>query len=121
MLDKRLAVTGAAIIVVIAAAYLAIRPPQTPQIAQIGESVSGISREAVDAAPDTPLREDGYMYVIKEYEGRVAVFPAGKSEPEVVLDVFVQYLPDLDREQMAEGIPVKDYNELVALLEDYTS
>ncbi len=51
----------------------------------------------------------------------MAVFTAGESEPEVVLDVFVQYLPDLDREQMAEGIPVKDYNELVALLEDYTS
>ncbi len=118
MLDKRFAVTGAAIIVVIAASYLAIKPPATPQLAQAAESVAGIAEENDASKP--PL-EDGNMYIVKEHEGRVAVFTAGESEPEVVLDVFVQYLPDLDREQMAEGIPVKDYNELVALLEDYTS
>ncbi len=112
MLDSRLALTGAALAVVMAAAYLAINPPPLP----VTESAA-VVEEIAEALPQEPE----YMYIIKEHEGRVAVYPAGGNEPELVLDVLVRYLPDLDRRQMQEGIPVEDYDRLVALLEDYSS
>jgi hypothetical protein len=115
MLDARLALTGAALAVVMAASYLVISPPAKPELAPASGSAAETAAEA-----EEPL-EPEYMYVIKEHEGRVAVFPAGATEPELVLDVLVRYLPDLDRKQMQEGVPVKDYDELVALLEDYSS
>jgi hypothetical protein len=116
MLDSRLALTGAALAVVIAASYLVINPPEKPRLAPVSESAADIAGE-----PERELDKPEYMYIIKEHEGRVAVYAAGATEPELVLDVLVRYLPDLDREQMREGVPVNDYEELAALLEDYSS
>ena len=118
MLDSRLALTGAALALVMAAAYLAINPPPKPELMPISGSVAEV---AEDAAEEAEPGEPEYMYIIKEHDGRVAVYPAGEAEPEFVLDVLVRYLPDLDRRQMQEGIPVEDYDKLVALLEDYSS
>jgi hypothetical protein len=116
MLDSRLALTCAALAVVAAASYLAVRPPERPQLAPVSASAAEIAAEAPESE-----QAPGYMYIIKEHEGRVAVYPAGEAEPEFVLDVLVRYLPDLDRQQMQEGIPVADYDKLVALLEDFSS
>jgi hypothetical protein len=116
MLDSRLALTGAALAVVMAASYLAISPPERPRLAPASASVADVVVETAEE-PEEPK----YMYVIKEHEGRVAVYPAGEAEPELVLDVLVRYLPDLDRQQMQDGIPVADYDELVSLLEDFSS
>jgi hypothetical protein len=117
MLDSRLALTGAALAVVMAASYLAVRPPERPQLAPV--SASAVETAGAETPEDEQVPE--YMYIIKEHEGRVAVYPAGEAEPEFVLDVLVRYLPDLDRQQMQEGIPVADYDKLVALLEDFGS
>jgi hypothetical protein len=115
MLDARLALTGAALAVVIAASYLVINPPARPELSPVSGGAAEITAETAE------LKEPEDMYIIKEHDGRVAVYTAGETEPEFVLDVLVRYLPDLDREQMQEGVPVKDYDELVALLEDYSS
>jgi hypothetical protein len=34
---------------------------------------------------------------------------------------LVKFLPDYDRIQLREGIPVKDYETLSAMIEDYIS
>lgn len=117
MFDQRLAWTGAALAAVTALTFFLVRPQQPPEIAPMTESVSGIERRAESG----PHEEYDYAYILKEHEGRVAVYPAGADEPEMILDVLVKYLPDYDRSQMAEGIHVKTYDELISLLEDYTS
>lgn len=119
MFDRRLAWTGAALAVVAAVSFFLTRAPEESDIAPITENVSGIERSASSAPVQRQKQE--YAYILKAHEGRVAVFPAGSSEPEFVYDVLVKYLPDYDRQQMEEGIPVRDYDELVSLLEDYTS
>lgn len=63
----------------------------------------------------------GWTYTIREYEGRVAVFRREEEEPELVFDVFVHTLPEYDRGQLQQGVKAADYQELVSLLEDYTS
>lgn len=65
-------------------------------------------------------QEDG-NYILKSYEGRVAVFTKGKSEPEMVFDVYVQQLPSYDQGQLNQGIPISDYPTLLSKIEDYIS
>lgn len=115
MFDRRLMWTGAALAVVTALSLFLARVPEQAEITPITESVSGVERQqSADSQPE-------YLYMLKEHEGRVAVFRTGSSEPELVLDALVKYLPDYDRSQMEQGIPVKDYDELVSLIEDYIS
>ena len=124
MFDRRLIYTGAAIAVVSAASFVLTALPIIPETAPVTENVPGVEREAPrqEGKPERePRAEAGYRYLLKEHNGRIAVFPAESEEPELVLDVLVKYLPDLDRTQMQQGIHVKDYEELVRLIEDYTS
>lgn len=117
MFDRRFVWTGAAVALVAAVSFFVSRIPAKPEIAPITETVSGIEKQQ-----ETPsVEEFGYAYLLKELDGRVAVYPAGSLEPELVLDVLVKYLPDYDRSQMQQGIQVKDYKQLVSLIEDYTS
>ncbi|MEG2173943.1 MAG: hypothetical protein RR135_00470 [Oscillospiraceae bacterium] len=60
-------------------------------------------------------------YRLGGYNGKLAVFIIGKKEPEIVFDVYLHYLPDVDRQRLDEGIEVADYQQLIRLIEDYTS
>ncbi|WP_312643038.1 hypothetical protein [Hydrogenoanaerobacterium sp.] len=62
-----------------------------------------------------------YEYLLKDYRGRLAVFHRGATDPDLIFDVYIQSLPDFDRGQLKNGVAAKDYSELVALIEDYTS
>lgn len=123
LFDKRLAVTSAAVILVAAISFVMSNAIKIPELAPINENVAGIELDNAKkrAASIPPDKEEEYEYTIKEHNGRVAVFPAKSAEPELVLDVLVKYLPDYDRAQMQDGIHVKNYEELVKLIEDYTS
>ena len=117
MFDKRFWITGAAVLAVAASAFFFAGAPEPREIAAADDAVSGIAR-------DIPAQMDGqeeYAYYLREHKGRVAVFLAGEDDPQMELDVLVKYLPDYDREQMRNGIPVKDYEELQKLIEDYIS
>lgn len=59
-------------------------------------------------------------YRLVGHEGKLAVFIVGKSEPEIVLNVYLHHLPDVDRLQLEEGIEVDDYQQLLRLIEDYS-
>ena len=51
----------------------------------------------------------------------MAVFVGEEETPGLVLDLYVQYLPEYDQRELARGVPVEDYPKLVRLLEDYAS
>lgn len=93
-----------------------IDAPLYQQLAGVEIESPTISDASEEDTKDTP------QYIIREYQGRVAVFFADNDqEPELVLDTLVQYLPDYDRSQMHEGIPVETYEQLVSRIEDYIS
>lgn len=121
-MDRRFVVTVLSILLVTAGSIaLATQTGRRPEARPLHETVSGVEQPPDSPEPVEPA-EPAYAYVIKEYEGRVAVFTADKpDEPEIVYDTLVKYLPDYDRTQMREGIPVQDYKTLVALIEDYIS
>lgn len=58
------------------------------------------------------------LYVLKEYEGRIAIFCRGMSEPYQYVDYSVSLLPEYDREQIRAGIEFETEKELKAYLQD---
>lgn len=61
-------------------------------------------------------------YVVKEWDGKLAVFRQGETNPEMVYeDVAVMTLPPKEQERLREGIRLPDRASLNRLLEDYTS
>ena len=72
---------------------------------------------------EPPESEDTshYPYLLREYEGKLAVFTDDLVEPDMVFDVYVKTLPEFDREQLKTGVRVETYDKLVNLIEDYIS
>ena len=60
-------------------------------------------------------------YVVREYDGVVAVFYSDSSKPIKVTQRYVKALPGKDRANLKEGIQVNDKEELRKLLEDLCS
>lgn len=103
-------------------AWLAVLArPQAPA------SFVGAADEAAPLfeAVSLPDGEEGageeYGYLLKEHEGKLAVFEKGQSTPHMVFDIYISTLPNYDQGQLAQGVKVKDYDELVLLIEDYIS
>ena len=77
--------------------------------------------EAVIRSTEEIHHEEDYIYELKTVNGKLAVFFYGEKQPRMVLDVYVQTLPKLDQQQLHVGIPVKNYEELLKRIEDYSS
>lgn len=64
---------------------------------------------------------ENYPYLLRAYEGKLAMFTTDLVEPDMVFDVYVRTLPQVDKEQLERGIRVESYDKLTALIEDYIS
>ncbi|MCL2088426.1 MAG: hypothetical protein FWH14_02985 [Oscillospiraceae bacterium] len=60
-----------------------------------------------------------YMYMLKDYEGRIAIYEAGNTLPADILPVATETLPLIDQIELEEGIIVYSYEELIGRIEDY--
>ena len=75
--------------------------------------------QAVAAEAD---RSGGYRYLVREYQGQVAVFlPKQLYGPKYVTGIRVDSLPLADREALEAGIRIRTDAQLTALLEDLGS
>lgn len=64
-------------------------------------------------------REEGYY--IMDYNGRVSILRVGEDLPDMIFDIHTRTLPPLDQEQLAQGVYVGSYEELMRRIEDYIS
>ena len=60
-------------------------------------------------------------YTLREYDGKLGVFPAGSDTPSQVIDIPISLLPPYDQAELQSGVSAADDAELARLLEDYTS
>jgi hypothetical protein len=60
-------------------------------------------------------------YTLKEYQGKLAVFTPESSQPQQIIDVQIQSLPQSEQDKLRDGIQTNDHDELLALIENYTS
>ncbi len=84
--------------------------------ASAAETVSLVSESS--EAPTEDLEQG---YILREYEGRLAVFKDDEAEPLYVFNVSMNTMSDYDKNALQEGIAAKDLTELKTLVEDYTS
>ncbi len=60
------------------------------------------------------------VYLIKEYNGKIAVFLNNEPNPINILESpFVRDLPEYDQRILKEGIIAQSNQELLKILEDY--
>lgn len=62
-----------------------------------------------------------YSYIIKEYNGKLAVFETGSDVPFRITELDISTLPISDQTILNNGIEVSDSKELSRILEDYCS
>lgn len=61
-------------------------------------------------------------YVLREYEGYVAVFVENDpSLPMTITDISVSTLRDIDRQSLQTGLKIKSHERLLMILEDLGS
>lgn len=61
------------------------------------------------------------LYILKEYNGFLAVFSYGSNTPKEVLSVLITDLPEYDRRELSYGVAVYSEQELQQRIEDYDS
>ena len=66
----------------------------------------------------TPETAADPSYVLKEYNGTVALYKDGKITT-VFDEIVLTSLPHSDRKRFADGIKVKDEEEAIKVIEDY--
>lgn len=67
-----------------------------------------------------PDEEAGGHYIVRDVDGRVAIFADGEDTPICTLDVFVFTLPEKTAEMLKSGIECDD-DGLRLLIEAFTS
>ena len=71
------------------------------------------------ATEATRAEEGAYLYELRSYEGRIALFSSGSDAPLHVFDKETATLPPADREALGRGIRLASAEELRRCLEDY--
>ena len=68
----------------------------------------------------TDYQQEEIKYVLKDYNGRIALFYESKEKPIEVYNVFTSSLPETDAQQLEKGIAVTE-DELNKVLSDNIS
>lgn len=115
-----LAVAIAALLLGLVLAFFsrsAAPPPADDSPAPVRQTETPVREEP--QPPQEPKSPAGYL--LRSYEGRLAVFRQGCDTPELIFDVYTRLLPPADRDRLEAGISAPDYETLTRLIEDYIS
>ncbi len=93
--------------------------PESAALTEPDENSGTVVSSLSSDAPERSAAEE--IYWLREFEKKLAVFPAGSDKPSYISEVYVSTLPKADRKKLAEGIEVSGQKELNRLLEDYCS
>lgn len=74
-----------------------------------------------EAAPTVPQTQSEQGFVIKDCEGRLAVFRKGESTPFITTETYTNTLPRADINKLKQGIEAENAEKMRKLLEDYCS
>ncbi|WP_367924551.1 hypothetical protein [uncultured Ruthenibacterium sp.] len=94
-----LLLTGPAVFLLCISAYFLVMPLLTPKA--------------------EPQQQPTPSYTLSEYQGQLALFRDGQSEPIACYEAYTNLLPPADVSMLQAGIPVSSQEELQRLLEDF--
>ncbi len=75
--------------------------------------------ESSSVSVPAPPKE--YAFLMKLEDGWLNIYLYGEDHPVYVLDLVPGSIPEYDRGQLEQGIPIRDTDELIARVEDYLS
>lgn len=64
---------------------------------------------------------ENITYLVKNYNGKIAVFEKGQTKPFKITSVNIDDLPDVDKKLLERGIETDSQKKLLSILEDYCS
>ncbi|MDP4119883.1 MAG: BofC C-terminal domain-containing protein [Bacillota bacterium] len=82
--------------------------------------ISTVTGRNVSSSGNSALQQ-AISYIVKDYNGKIAVFEEGQTEPFKVTNVPTNSLPKVDQNALKKGIKVKGQKELIKILQDYCS
>lgn len=74
-----------------------------------------------NSAEAMPSAEQVVQYIVKLYNGRIAVFTGGEEIPVKYLEIDVSNLREYDKKQFETGIVLNTLKEVFMLEEDFSS
>lgn len=117
--------TAALLIGILIASMLAITAGMIQSIKNNLDRINIIRPAEYDTEDDIPVIATGAeyaeQYIVKEYDGRIGVYIPGDTVPSRVIQVYVAYLPEIDRAKLRTGIVVDGRRALENLLDDFRS
>ncbi len=78
------------------------------------------SAKATESTAVKPSEATEKIYILKDFNGRLALFENNSNIPLEVFDIFTSSLPQKDIERLNKGIETS-YDELERVLEEYLS
>ena len=100
---------------------LASRVSDTKRLIDEHECSVQLEYRTHDTTLSEVVAEKERLYVLGVKDDRLTVFGSDGVSVIDTLDTYIYSLPLSDREAISEGIPVYSINELVGLIEDFTS
>lgn len=70
-------------------------------------------------APEQERQSPAYVYLLKDWGGKLALFRKGQTEPLEIYELYTHLLPAADAEMLHAGIPLQNKAEIDRLLEDF--
>ncbi len=74
---------------------------------------------SINVTTSQPVEE--YKYLLKEFNGKLAVFENGEKSPKMIFDVSIDSLPEVDALDLKNGLKIKNEKELNDRIEDFIS
>lgn len=93
-------------------------PLFTPLSNSLKQEKSDNSSSSLNSPADN---KRNLVYIVKEYNGNIAIFEENSDVPFKVTDIRLCELPEGDKKLLSKGIPASSSQELNCILEDYCS
>lgn len=65
------------------------------------------------------VNEPESFEILKEYNGKVALYDSNNTTPVSVYNIYIDSLPQNDQKSLKEGIKIESDNHLDKILQDY--
>lgn len=73
------------------------------------------------ATPPPETTSPSPLYTLSQYDGKLALFKRGYSMPIEIYEVYLSSLPQDEQSKIKSGISAQTDEEILKIIEDYTS
>lgn len=119
-MKKFMAVLGGIVLIALGAVFFIAKKENNTDQHTSYSSHEKNSVSATEPQKNEPSKKNS-EYLIKEYNGNIAVFENGEKAPFRTTCINVSELPEADRNLLKKGICASSREEMDAILEDYCS